>query len=51
MPPPSKEIDEITVSGDKAGVARAVAELTAIYEDKRRTCGELTANIKKTQHK
>lgn len=51
MPPPARDVDEITISGEKQAVAIAVAQLTAIYEEKKRTCGELTAQVKKSQHK
>jgi len=51
VPPPQAEKDEIVVAGDRDGVAAAVAQLTAIYEEKRRTCGELNAQIDKSKHR
>lgn len=51
VPPPKAEKDEIVVVGDRDGVAVAVAQLTAIYEEKRRTCGELNAQIDKSKHR
>jgi len=51
MPPRDKEVDEITITGETQAVARAAAELMAIYEEKRRTCGELTARVPKHKHK
>jgi hypothetical protein len=43
--------DEIVVSGEKLGVARAVAELSAQYEIMKQTCGELPVPIDKSKHK
>lgn len=51
FPPPSKDIDEVVVSGEKVGVQQAVAELEAIYDVKRATCGELIAQVQKSKHK
>lgn len=51
VPPPAVEKDELTVSGERNAVARACDELTRIYEDKRQSCGELTAEIPRTQHR
>eukprot|EP00052_Salpingoeca_macrocollata_P020441 m.171711 g.171711 ORF g.171711 m.171711 type:complete len:1287 (-) comp21268_c0_seq2:260-4120(-) len=51
MPPHKEDKDEILVTGEKAGVAFAVAQLNAIYEEKKRTCGELTAKVEKSQHR
>lgn len=51
VPPPSVEKDEIQVRGDKEAVRRAVMELEKIYNEKRTTCGELTAQVKKAQHR
>lgn len=51
FPPSSKDVDEIVVSGEKLGVHQAVEELKVIYDMKRRTCGELIAQVKKSQHK
>jgi len=51
LPPSNKEVDEITITGETIAVARAAAEIRAIYEEKRRTCGELTARVPKHKHK
>ena len=51
IPPPQAEKDEIVVVGDKTGVASAVAQLNVIYEQKRATCGELSAQIDKAKHR
>lgn len=51
VPPASKDVDEIVISGEKEGVQAAAAELAALYETLKQTCGELSANIKKSQHR
>ncbi|EGD76259.1 hypothetical protein PTSG_00962 [Salpingoeca rosetta] len=51
VPPPAVEKDEVTVTGERAAVARACDELMQIYNDKRESCGELTAEIPRTQHR
>eukprot|EP00049_Salpingoeca_infusionum_P017303 m.352478 g.352478 ORF g.352478 m.352478 type:complete len:1183 (+) comp16533_c0_seq1:169-3717(+) len=51
VPPPGNPKNEIVVSGDRDPVAVAVSQLTAIYNEKVQTCGELTAKIPKTQHR
>jgi polyribonucleotide nucleotidyltransferase len=51
MPPRERELDEITIAGERTAVAKASAEIQAIYAEKRRTCGELTARVPKEKHK
>ena len=51
VPPPSSEKEEFVVRGDKESVAKAVRELESVYNEKRQTCGELTAQVKKSQHR
>jgi hypothetical protein len=51
VPPSLKAIDEITITGEKKAVEAAAAQITAIYEALRVSCGELAANIKKSQHR
>jgi predicted PilT family ATPase len=51
VPPSSKNSDEITITGEKKGVQQAAAEIQAIYDQLKMSCGELTANIKKAQHR
>lgn len=51
VPPSARDADEIVVSGEKVAVAMAVAQLQAIYYQLKSVCGELTANVKKSQHR
>lgn len=51
IPPPSVQKDEIVVTGEKDGVAAAVAKIKAIYNRKSRNCKTITVEIVKTQHK
>eukprot|EP00038_Savillea_parva_P021545 m.35258 g.35258 ORF g.35258 m.35258 type:complete len:1290 (+) comp5260_c0_seq1:88-3957(+) len=51
VPPSSKPGDEITITGEKKAVAQAVEQISAIYKDLQVSCGELSANIKKAQHR
>jgi polyribonucleotide nucleotidyltransferase len=51
MPPYNVDKDEIVVSGEKDGVARAVSEINNQYELIKRTCGELPVPVDKAKHK
>lgn len=51
VPPANRDVDEITVSGEKMAVHNAVGQLQAIYDTLKLTCSELTTNVKKSQHK
>ncbi|EDV24343.1 uncharacterized protein TRIADDRAFT_26766 [Trichoplax adhaerens] len=51
VPPISVEKDEIVVSGEKDGVLKAVKEISAIYNEKRRKCKTVSVEVKKSQHK
>jgi len=51
IPPPSVQKDEIVVAGDRQGVAAAVARLTAVYNEKVKTCKTISVEISKMQHR
>lgn len=51
VPPSSKAIDEIIITGEKKGVELAATKIKAIYDTLQVTCGELSASIKKSQHR
>lgn len=51
VPPHNVVKDEIVVSGEKQGVAIAVATLNARYAALQQTCGELPVPIEKNKHK
>jgi len=51
IPPSSVEKDEIVVSGEKPGVGIAAQDISAIFEQLRLTCGQMTVQIKKSQHR
>lgn len=51
IPPPSVDRADITVAGEKEGVAKAVAAIKELYEELKRTCGTVSVEVKKTQHK
>ncbi|KAK3718445.1 hypothetical protein QZH41_014445 [Actinostola sp. cb2023] len=51
IPPPSMQKDEMTVAGEKEGVATAVKMITSIYEEKKRKTTTVSIEVRKTQHK
>eukprot|EP00047_Mylnosiga_fluctuans_P012927 m.28404 g.28404 ORF g.28404 m.28404 type:complete len:1218 (+) comp4552_c0_seq1:132-3785(+) len=51
LPPPHSDKDDIVVSGEKPGVSVAVQQINAIYDQVRKTCGQTTVAVKKTQHR
>lgn len=51
IPPPSMQKDEMTVAGEKEGVAAAVKMITGIYEEKKRKTTTVSIEVRKTQHK
>jgi len=51
VPPPSVIKDELSVAGEKEGVAKAVATIMNIYEEKKRKCQTVSVEVRKSQHK
>lgn len=51
IPPPSAQKDEITIAGEKEGVAKAKETIMAIYEEKKRKSTTVSIEVKKSQHK
>lgn len=51
IPPPSAQKDEITIAGEKDGVATAKETIMAIYEEKKRKTTTVSIEVKKSQHK
>ena len=51
IPPPSAHKDEITVAGEKDGVAVAVKRILQISEEKKQKTTTVSIEVKKTQHK
>lgn len=51
IPPPSAQKDEITIAGEKEGVAKAKETIMAIYEEKKRKTTTVSIEVKKSQHK
>ena len=51
IPPPSVQKNEITVAGEKDGVAKAKDLIMAIYQEKKRKTTTVSIEVKKTQHK
>ena len=51
IPPPSARSDEMTVAGEKEGVAMAVSKIMEIYEEKKRKTTTVSIEVKKSQHK
>ena len=51
IPPPSVQKDEITIAGEKEGVAKAKEIIMAIYEEKKRKTTTVSIEVKKSQHK
>jgi len=51
IPPPTMHKDEMTVAGEKEGVATAVKMITNIYEEKKRKTTTVSIEVRKTQHK
>lgn len=51
VPPPVVLKDEISVAGEKEGVAKAVHRIMEIYEEKQRKCQTVSVEVSKTQHK
>ena len=43
--------DEISVAGEKPAVAQAVLMINQIYETLRKTCGQTSVQVKKSQHR
>lgn len=51
IPPPSVMKDELTIAGEKEGVAKAKEIIMKIYEDKKRKCQTVSVEVRKSQHK
>eukprot|EP00056_Hartaetosiga_gracilis_P003044 m.59137 g.59137 ORF g.59137 m.59137 type:complete len:1177 (+) comp11308_c0_seq1:177-3707(+) len=51
IPPQSSTSDEIIVNGDRDPVSAACDEILRLYKEKLESCGELTAQIPRTQHR
>ena len=51
IPPLSAQKDEITIAGEKEGVAKAKETILAIYEEKKRKSTTVSIEVKKSQHK
>ncbi|KAK4475123.1 hypothetical protein MN116_002210 [Schistosoma mekongi] len=51
IPPPSVSVDEITVSGKREGVAQAVKEIQAIYNEQLETTKTITVKVARSQHR
>ncbi|CAB4021572.1 eukaryotic translation initiation factor 4 gamma 1 isoform X1 [Paramuricea clavata] len=51
IPPPSVQKDEITISGDKEGVAVAKDKILRIYKEKERRVTAVSIEVKKSEHK
>ena len=51
IPPPSAQKDEITIAGEKEGVAKAKETVMAIYDEKKRKTTTVSIEVKKSQHK
>ncbi|TNN15810.1 Vigilin [Schistosoma japonicum] len=51
IPPPSISVDEITVSGKREGVAQAVKEIQAIYNEQLETTKTITVKVARSQHR
>uniref|UniRef100_T1J4B4 K Homology domain-containing protein n=1 Tax=Strigamia maritima TaxID=126957 RepID=T1J4B4_STRMM len=51
MPPSFVIKDEITISGEKEGVAKAKEIITKIYEEKKLKCQTVSMEVRKSHHK
>lgn len=51
VPPPSVMQDEITIIGEKDGVAKAKATIEFIYRDMEKKCSTVCVEVPKAQHK
>ncbi|CAH8643190.1 unnamed protein product [Schistosoma mattheei] len=51
IPPPNVSVDEITVSGKREGVAQAVKEIQAIYNERLETTKTITVKVARSQHR
>jgi len=51
IPPPSAQKNEITIAGEKEGVAKAKEMVLSIYEEKKRKTTTVSIEVKKSQHK
>lgn len=51
VPPPSVMQDEITIIGEKDGVAKAKAAIESIYRDMEKKCSTVCVEVPKAQHK
>lgn len=51
VPPPSVMQDEITIIGEKDGVAKAKATIESIYRDMEKKCSTVCVEVPKAQHK
>lgn len=51
IPPQSAKKDEITIAGEKEGVAKAKETVMEIYEEKKRRTTTVSIEVKKSQHK
>ena len=51
IPPQSAKKDEITIAGEKEGVAKAKETVMEIYEEKKRKTTTVSIEVKKSQHK
>lgn len=51
VPPASVQRDEISITGEKTAVLRAMERVVAIAEEKQRRCQTVSIEVKKAQHK
>nr|CAH8873264.1 unnamed protein product [Trichobilharzia regenti] len=51
IPPPSVPVDEITISGKREGVAQAVKEIKAIYQERLETTKTMVLRVPRSQHR
>ncbi|CAH8669732.1 unnamed protein product [Schistosoma bovis] len=51
IPPPNVSVDEIAVSGKREGVAQAVKEIQAIYNERLETTKTITVKVARSQHR
>jgi len=51
IPPPSVNKNEISLSGEREGVAKARDYIMRVYEEKKRTCHTIQVEVKKQQHR
>ncbi|KAK0077806.1 hypothetical protein PV325_003421 [Microctonus aethiopoides] len=51
VPPPSVQNDELTIAGEKEGVAAAKKMIETIYNDMEKRCSSVSVEVPKSQHK